>query len=200
MKLYDYPVSGNCYKVRLLLALLEVDYQSVLVDLKAGEQGSPEHLERHPLGKVPVLEDNATVVWDSQAILVYIARRQDATDWLPEAAGELAEVMQWIAFSANEIHNGPAFARGLLKFPHKFKGDLAAAQDRARQTLGVLEERLANHDWLVQDRPTIADIACYPYAALAAEGGVSLDSHTALAAWFKRIEVLPGYVAMPGLK
>ena len=197
MKLYDAAVSGNCYKVRLMLALLGLDCETVPVDLRAGQQKSPEHMARNPLGKVPVLEDDGTVIWDSQAILVYLARRQGATDWLPEDAAELAEVMQWLSFAANEMLNGPAIARALVKFNRE--GDRAGAQERARQALAVLEARLEGHDWLALDRPTLADIACFPYAGLVWEGEVSLEPYMALPAWFKRMEALPGYVGMEGL-
>lgn len=197
MRLYDNAVSGNCYKVRLLLSLLGLDYDAVPVDLAAGEQKTPAHLGRNPLGKVPVLENGGLVVYDSQAILVYLARRYGGDDWLPADAAGLAEVSQWLSFAANEMWHGPAIARAILRFGRD--ADMDVAQAAAEKALALLDGRLAAHDWLALDRPTIADVACYPYAALAGEGDVALAPYAALGAWFARLQALPGYVAMEGL-
>jgi len=77
--LYDFTLSGNCYKVRLMLALLGLEYKAIPVKLKEGEQGK-RNFKRHPFGKVPVLVDNDTVIWDSQAILVYLAHQYGDED------------------------------------------------------------------------------------------------------------------------
>ncbi len=197
MKLYDAAVSGNCHKVRMMLSLLGLDYDQVLVDLKAGAQKQPEFLALNPLGKIPVLEDEGLVIRDSQAILVYLAGKHGSPDWWPEDAPGQGQIMQWLAFSVNEMFHGPAIARGLVIFGRK--GDLAAAQEKARAALDVLEGRLGDHDWLALDRSTIADIACYPYAGLVPMGKVSLAPYPALRAWLQRVEALPGYLGMDGL-
>lgn len=198
MKLYETPLSGNCHKVRLLLSILELEHEGVPVDLTAGEQKRPEFLALNPLGKVPVLDDGGHVIWDSQAILIYLARKYGGAEWWPEEAEGQGEIAQWLAFSANEMLNGPALARALVKF--KREGNLAGAQERARQALGILDRWLADHDWLALGRPTIADIACYPYAGLAWEGGVPCEPYAAMTAWLERVEALPGYVGMEGLE
>ena len=185
MKLYVVAISGNCYKVRFMLAVHGLDYETAPVGLRADEQQSPEHLARNPLGKLPVLEGNGTGTRDFQAILVYLARRQSATDWLSEMAAELARVM----FAANETLNGPTIASGLVKFNRE--SNRAGIQERARQALAVLEARLEIRDWLARDRPTIADIAPYPYAGWVWEGDVSLEPYTALTARFKRWKPFP---------
>ena len=197
MKLYDNAVSGNCYKVRALLSLLGLDYDAARVDLVAGEQKTPAHLGLNPVGKIPLLEDDGLVIYDSQAILVYLARRYGDDDWLPADAAGLAEVAQWLSFSANENWHGPAIARAIIRFGRD--ADLDTAQAAAEKALAILEGRLAGHHWLALDRPTIADITCYPYAALAGEGGVARAPCAALGAWFARLQALPGYVAMEGL-
>jgi len=198
MKLYDAPVSGNCHKVRLMLAILGLDYEKVLVRLPEGEQKSPEHLARHPLGKVPALEDDGTVIWDSQAILVYLARKYDSGGpWLPADPDGEARVMQWLSFSANEIGNGAQLARALVKFNRE--GDLATMQQRSTDALAIMEKHLADRDWLAADGPTIADIACYPYTALVWEGDVPLDPYPAVRAWIARVEALPKYNGMENL-
>lgn len=198
MKLHDAPASGNCHKARMMLSVLGLDYQTVAVNLPAGEQKTPEFLALNPLGKVPVLVDGGTVIRDSQAILVYLAGKYGDSDWWPADARGQGEIMQWLSFAANEMWHGPAIARAIIVF--KRQGDLARAQDLAGHALAILDARLGDSDWLALDRPTIADIACYPYAGLAAEGDVALDPYPALRAWFGRVEALSGYVAMKGLQ
>lgn len=197
MKLYDAAASGNCHKVRLMLALLGRAYETVAVNLPDQEQKTPAYLAMNPLGQVPVLDDDGYVIRDSQAILVYLARKYGGDDWLPTDAADLGEVMQWLSFSANEMINGAAMARALVKF--KRQGDLELAQTKARAALAILDGRLADNDWLALGRPTIADIACYPYAGLVWEGRIDIDAYPALKPWFARIEALPGYVGMDGL-
>lgn len=197
MKLYNVIPSGNCHKVRLFLSILGLDYQTVPVDMAAGDHKTPEYLAMNPLHQVPVLDDDGFILRDSQAILVYLARREGRDDWLPTDARGEGQVMQWLAFSANEMINGCAIARALIKF--KRDGDIPAAQTRARAALAILEGHLADNDWLALGRPTVADIACYPYAGLIWEGDISLDDYPNIQAWLTRVEALPGYAGMPGL-
>ena len=199
MKLYDVEISGNCYKVRLLVSLLGIECERVSVDLyESREHKAPAFLRMNPRGQVPVLTDDDETVWDSQAILAYIARRYGGEDWLPADAAGMAEVMQWLAVSGNEVLYGLARARAIKAFGRPWSLDEAQAQ--ARNGLTVLEGRLQDHDWLALDRPTIADIACYPYVALAPEGGVGLDDRPAIGSWMGRIQALPDYVGMPGIE
>lgn len=197
MKLYDAAVSGNCHKVRMFLSMLTLDHEVVPVSLPDMEQKTPEHMARNPIGSVPVLEDGAATIYDSQAILVYLARAHGNDDWLPTDAVGQAKVQQWLSFAVNELWNGPALARAKLLFGRDI--DLPRAQAMAKISLGIMDRRLGDSDWLALDQPTIADIACYPYSALAEEGEISLAPYDALRAWFKRMEGLPGYVTMPGL-
>jgi glutathione S-transferase len=197
MKLYDRDVSGNAYKVRLLLALLQVPYERITVDLPGGANRRPEFLRLNPRGQIPVLEDEGRVFWDSTAILVYLARRHGGEPWLPTDAAGMAEVMQWLALAQNEILYGLARARAINLFKRPW--NLEEAQATGRRALEVLEGRLSGHDWLALERPTIADVACFPYVALASEGGVSLEACPALRRWIARVQNLPGYVGMPGL-
>lgn len=196
MKLYDAELSGNCHKVRMLLSILELKYEIIPINLLELEQKAPAHIARNPLGTVPVLEDGDNIIYDSQAILIYLARKH-GEKWLPTNPGDLAKIAQWLSFATNEIWNGPALARAVLLF--KRDVDLAQAQSLARQTLTAMDTWLDKHDWLALGRPTIADIACYPYSALAEAGEISLSPYDGIKAWFKRIEGLPGYIKMPGL-
>jgi len=172
MKLYDMELSGNCYKVRLFCSLLGVNCESIPVDLMQGE-----HREA--------------------AFLVYLARKHGGDRWLPLDAAAMASVMQWLAVSENEILYGLARARAITRFNRPW--ELAPCQALGRAGLAVMERHLGHQPWLATDRPTIADIACYPYVALAPEGGVALDEVPEVRQWIARICALPGYIGMPGL-
>lgn len=198
IKLYDLALSGNAHKCRLLLSMLGVEYESVPVDFAKGEHKAPEYLAVNPFGQVPALTDGDVTLRDSGAILIYLAGKYGAGDWLPSAPNELAEIVSWLSFSANEINNGMTLAR----FAVAFKGpgiDIETAQRRGGRALKLLDAHLEGREWLALGRPGIADIGCYPYVAMAPEGGVSLDKRANVRAWIARFETLPGYVPMPGL-
>ncbi|MDH4609341.1 glutathione S-transferase family protein [Pseudomonas sp. BN102] len=196
MQLHDFPLSGNCYKVRLFLGLIGQQAEVVHVDLPAGAQKRPEFLAINPRGQVPVLVDQDQPVADSQAILVYLARRY-APAWLPEDALQQAHVASWLSYAANEVHQGPASARVIHLF--RRPGDLEGAQAKGRQVLELVNTHLADRTWLVGGQPSIADVAVYPYLAMAEEGGLTLAPYPHLQAWFARIRALPGYLELPRL-
>lgn len=199
MKLYDLTLSGNCYKVRLFLSLIGQPVELIPVDLLKGEHKQPAFLALNPRGQVPVLLDADVRVVDSQAILVYLARRYADEAWFPHDPQRQADTVGWLSFAANEIHHGPATARLGRLFGVPI--DTALAENRALAAMQLLEQQLSEHVWLAStDTPTIADVAVYPYAALAGEGGVDLDPFPAVMAWCARIRALPGYVGMPGLE
>ncbi len=197
MKLYDAAASGNCHKVRMLLSILGIAHEVIPINLPVLEQKTSAHMARNPLGTVPVLEDGDVTICDSQAILVYLASKHGGEAWLPRDPVGQAKVQQWLSFAVNELWNGPALARANLLFRRDI--DLARAQAAANISLAVMDRHLEANDWLALGRPTIADIACYPYSALAEEGEISLVPFAALAAWFERIKALEGYVSMAGL-
>ena len=197
MKLYDAAASGNCHKVRMLLSILGIAHEVIPINLLGMEQKTSAHMARNPLGTVPVLEDGDVTICDSQAILVYLASKHGGEAWLPRDPVGQAKVVQWLSFAVNELWNGPALARANLLFGRDI--DLARAQAAANISLAVMDQHLEANDWLALGRPTIADIACYPYSALAEEGEMSLVPFAALAAWFERIKALEGYVSMAGL-
>ena len=194
--LYGTPVSGNAYKVRLLLSLIGLEFDEVNINLMTGENRTESFLALNPRGQVPVLVDGEITVWDSQAILVYLARRYGEA-WLPIEPAPMAEVMQWLAVSENELLFGLARARAVVHFGRDF--DLASSQTYGRAGLKVLEQRLADNEWLAAGKPTIADVACMPYAALSHMGGIPLDDHPAIRAWIDRTRALPGFIAMEGM-
>ncbi|MBL8470849.1 MAG: glutathione S-transferase [Rhodocyclaceae bacterium] len=197
MKLYDLSLSGNCYKVRLFAALSEIPLTLEPVDLQGGAHKRPPFIDLNPWGEVPVLQDGAVLLRDSQAILVYLARRYGGENWLPTDPADMAEVMQWLSTAANEIQNGPSVARLIAKFG--FALDKAVALQRAERIMGLMERHLAGREWLALGRPTIADCAVFPYLALAPEGGLALDAYPNICAWISRVRGLPNFIPMPGL-
>ena len=195
MKLYDLDVSGNCYKVRLLASLANIDLELVPVDLQSGAHKKPPLSELNPLQQVPVLQDGATVLRDSQAILVYLAGTYGGLAWWPAHARGQAEIVQWLSFAGNEVEHSLCAARLVQKFAAPL--DKAAALAKVPRVLAVLDQHLKANDWLAMGRPTIADCAVYPYVALASEGGVSLEGYSHIAQWMARLEALPGYLPKP---
>jgi len=200
--LYDLERSGNCYKIRLLLSVLELNYQRVKVDLNAGENRQPEFLAINPRGQIPVLVDDSVTLWDSTSILVYLARQYGRGLWLPTDPVTMAKVMQWLAFKQNEGRYGLGRARSIsLNNTSVFArtGNLTDCQALGLAGLEVLEKQLTGEEWLVPEAggPTIADIACYPYTAMAPEGGIDLAPFVAVQKWLRRVQALKGYVEMP---
>jgi glutathione S-transferase len=193
MKLYLVAVSGNSYKVRILLSLLKVPHELVFVDTRNKAHKKQPFLSLNPRGEVPVLEDDGVVLWDSAAILVYLARKHGGEQWLPDAPGPMAQVMQWVALAGNEIQFGLQYARRGVLQDRWTAGTLEQGQAMARVALNALELRLADHAWLALDRPTIADIACFPYVETAPEARVPLDPYPAIQAWLARCKALPGW-------
>ena len=188
-----------------MLSLLGLEHELVAVNLPRGEHKSNAFLKLNPFGQAPVLNDGNVVIRDSQAILVYLARRYGGEDWLPVEAEAMAKVMQWLSTAANDIQQGVAAAR--LHFIFNAQVDLELAQSKAHKVLQIMNEVLQRQSWLEcvskslsqESRPTIADIACFPYIALAADGKIALTNYPHVIAWIERIKQLPGYVSMPGL-
>jgi len=196
MKLYVGDGSGNVHKVRVLLALLDVPCEIVRLDLSGRrEHKEPAYLALNPRGEVPCLQDGDNVLWDSGACLVYLARAYGKGRWLPDAPGPMAAVMQWVLIAGAEIQFGLQYARRGLRYDRWTIGTLEQCQALGRVALGLMEARLASHDWLALDEPTIADVACFPYVETAPEARVALDPYPAVRAWIERCRALPGWPA-----
>jgi glutathione S-transferase len=192
MKLYHHPLSGHAHRARLFVSLLGLPHDLVEVDLMAGAHKRPEFLALNPFGQVPVLEDDGTVVADSNAILVYLAKKHGRTDWLPEEPQAAAAVQRWLSVAAGELAYGPAAARLVTLLGAKFNPEEVIG--RAHMLLGRLEVHLDGRDWLVGAGPTIADVALYSYLVRAPEGNVDLSPYPKVNAFLRRIEGLPGFV------
>ncbi|MFQ3459915.1 glutathione S-transferase [Bradyrhizobium sp. UFLA01-814] len=193
MKLYHFALSGHAHRARLFLSLLGIPHELVDVDLKSAAQKRPEFLVLNPFGQVPVLDDDGTIIADSNAILVYLATKLGRTDWLPQDAKGAAAVQRWLSVAAGDLAFGPAAARLITVFGAKHNPDDVIA--RAHVLLKRLEAHLAGRDWLVGTAPTIADVALYSYLSSAPEGNVDLSAYARVNAWLRRIEALPGFVA-----
>jgi glutathione S-transferase len=204
IKLYDYVLSGNCYKVRLLASLLSLPYEPIPVDFYPGRQHrSPAFLEINPLGQLPVIDDDGVILRDAQAILFYLANRYDKSSiWWPAADPVNAgQVQQWLAF-ADQITATASAAR--LHDVLGYELDVDAARAGARRLFTILDDHLTEREiegasWLVGDDPTIADIACFPYTSLAGDAAIDLSSYRAIERWLRRVMDLPGFVPMPGI-
>jgi len=197
IELYEFALSGNCHKVRLMLSLLGLPYAGIPVNGTDRQHKTGEFLAMNPFGQVPVLKDGEAVIRDSQAILVYLARQYGGTTWWSEDAATLANIAAWLSTAANEVARGP----NALRLHHKFGRNINV--EEARQCtdliLQILETQLDKQDWIVAGRPSIADVALYPYIALAHEGQVSLEPYPSILDWLRRMQMLPGYVGMPGM-
>ena len=194
VRIHHFAKSGHAHRALVFAKLAGIANETVQVDLTAGAHKSPEFLAMNPNGQVPVLEDGDVVVSDSNAILVYLARTY-APDWMPTDALAEANVQRWLTLAAGEIAFGSCAARLITVFGAPLDPDFAAAT--AEKAMQKLEQGLDGRDWLVGNRPTIADVATYSYTAHAPEGNVSLEPYPNVRAWIARFEALPNFEAMP---
>ncbi|MCX7299205.1 MAG: glutathione S-transferase [Rhodobacterales bacterium] len=205
IRLYDYELSGNCYKIRLLCGFLGLAYTSVPIEFHPGRaHKGADFLRINPLGQLPVIDDDGFVLRDAQAILTYLAARYDpARTWYPVSdARLLGEVGQWLAF-ADSITATASAARLHDSFFHDL--DVDAARAGAHRLFRILDAHLwfaeqEGRIWLCPaPQPTIADIACFPYVILSEEGGIFLQDYPAIRRWCDRVKRIPGFVPMPGV-
>jgi glutathione S-transferase len=194
LKLHDFALSGHCHRVRLMLSLLDLPYETVAVDLLSGEHRRAQFLALNPFAQVPVLQDGDLTLADSNAILVYLAGQYGDESWLPKAPARAAAVQRWLSIAAGEIASGPGAARAQVLF--KMPGDTQACIARSERLLAVMDQELQRQAFLTGATPTIADVAGYSYIAHAPEGGVALAPYPHVRAWLARIEQLPGFVGL----
>jgi glutathione S-transferase len=192
--LHGTPLSGHTHRVELLLLMLGLPYRFETAN--AETRRSAAFLALNPLGQIPVLQDGDLTLADSNAILVYLARRYAAgSAWLPEEPVAAANVQRWLSIAAGEVMYGPATARMALQW--NMPGDPVRAAAIAARLLAFMEAHLGQRQFLAADHATIADLACYSYVAHAPEGGIPLDAYPAVRAWLARVEALPKFRAMP---
>ena len=194
MRLHDYPASGNCYKVRLLLAQLGRDYERVNVDIFDGGTLTDEFGALNPTRTTPVLElDDGEPLIESNAILTYLA---EGTDLVPDDPVERAHVMRWLFYEQAEIVPSIGslrvrLAAAVLPPDHPVAQRMRQAGARC---LEVLEAHLGKRAFLVGERYTIADLCVYAYVHVAGDATLDLADYPAVSAWIARVEATPGFV------
>ncbi len=192
MKVYGDRQSGNCYKIQLLAALLDIDYRWVDVDILAGESRAAAFLARNPNGKIPVLElDDGSCLWESNAILNYLA---DGSALLPTDALARARVLQWQFFEQYSHEPYIAVARFINRYlgmPESRRAEYESKKEGGYRALGVMESQLAGTPYLCGPDYTIADISLYAYTHVADEGGFDLADYPAVCAWLARVAAHP---------
>lgn len=191
MKLYYHPLSGHSHRARLFLTLLGIEADIIEVNLAAREHKDPSFLAINPFGQVPVLDDEGTIITDSTAILVYLAKKHGNRSWLPDDPVGAARVQRWLSVASGEIAYGACAARLITVFGAPFNADEVIG--RAHTILGLIDGELSQREWIAADHPTIADVALYSYIARSPEGNVDRFGYHSVTAWLARVEALPGF-------
>lgn len=192
--LHGMALSGHTHRVALMLNALGLRY--AFVDSPKEVRASPTFLARNPLGQIPVLQDGDLTLADSNAILVYLARRYAPEGpWLPQDPVAAASVQRWLSIAAGEVMHGPAVARMIALFG--LPDDPARAERIATRVLTFMDGHLAGRVFLAADHITIADLACYSYVAHAPDGGVTLAPYPNVRDWLARVEAQPWFQPMP---
>lgn len=192
--LHGTPLSGHTHRVALMLNALGLAFR--FENAPKEVRVSPAFLALNPLGQIPVLQDGDLALADSNAILVYLARRY-APDagWLPLEPVAAARVQRWLSIAAGEVMHGPAIARMIALFD--FPDDPVRAARIAARVLTFMDGHLDGRTFLAADHVTIADLACYSYVAHAPDGGVDLQPYPAVRAWLARVEAQSWFRPMP---
>ena len=195
MRLYNSQLSGNCYKVRLLLTLLGIPFERVELDVIDRSNRREVLGGKNPALRVPTLElDDGEHLAESNAILWYLA---DRTPYLPEAPLERARVLQWMFFEQYEVEPSLAVARfwiSILREQERFAAELETKWRAGNRALGVLDEHLDGREWLVGGRYSIADISVYGYTHVAGEGGFDLEPYPSVRTWLGRVAGRSGHI------
>jgi len=194
LKLYDYAASGNCFKVRLLLAQLGRPYERVPIDIFAGDTLTDDYRRKNPARATPVLEEgDGRLLPESNAILLYLGQ---GTRFLPDDSFDLAQVVRWLIFEQTDV----MMMMGGLRF-RLLTGRLTAdspdairRREGAEAALEFLDEHLRGHSFLAGNRYTVADIATYAYTHVAPEAGLDLGEYPAVQAWLSRVEEQRGFM------
>lgn len=198
IKVYGDILSGNCYKIKLLLEFLGTEYEWLHVNILAKETHTEAFKRLNPNARIPVLDfGDGKSLWESNAILNYLA---DGTSFLPQSRWDRAKVLQWMFFEQYSHEPYIATARYIKKYlglPKEREAEYHGKQEGGHKALAIMNEQLSRQNYLVGENITIADIALYAYTQVAHEGGFDLAGYPHILRWFKDIEKLPSFVAMP---
>ena len=196
-KVYGDMLSGNCYKIKLIMAFLQVEHEWVHVDILANETHTDEFKKMNPNTRIPVLEiDKERYLWESNAILNYLA---EGTKYLPTDRYKKSKVLQWQFFEQYSHEPFIATARYINKYlglPKDREDEYHSKQEGGNKALSLMEKHLKKSKFFLGDNPTIADISLYAYTHVAEEGGFSLSRYNNLQRWFSDFESIPGYLTM----
>jgi len=196
IKIYDVPKSGHCHRVRLAASLMKIDADLVPVMEMEGQRQGAEYLAINPLGQVPAIADGDFILNDSIAIIQYLARKfVPDSGWIPTNLEEHAEMDRWLAIAAGTMFRGPNMARLIKLFG--MPGDHDAAVAQSEKLFKMMETHLNGRTWLVGDRATLADIACYSYTAVSNEGKLELEPYPNIRGWLEAVAGLDGFVDIP---
>ncbi|SDQ62183.1 glutathione S-transferase [Pseudomonas lundensis] len=199
LKVYGDYNSGNCYKIKLMLHLLGLEYEWQSVDILNGETETPAFLAKNPNGKVPVLElEDGTCLWESNAILNYLT---DGSEFLPTEPRLRTQVLQWQFFEQYSHEPYVAVARFIqfyLGLPQERLEEYRKLQKRGYKALDVMEQQLARTPYLVGEHYSIADVTLYAYTHVAHQGGFDLAGYPSIQAWLQRVASHPRHVTMLG--
>lgn len=196
LRLYDSRLSGNSWKVRILLNQLGIPFERVSINLAAGAAKEPAFRAKSRFAQVPVLElDDGRTLIESSAIMLYLA---EGSPLLPDDRYERAEVTSWLLFEQADLLRALSLPRfwQLVGATERMADRIAVLQSMAYPALDKLEAWLAEHEWLVGGRYTIADLGVFPYVAMAPVGGYDMERYPAIGAWLARIEAQPGWVPL----
>jgi glutathione S-transferase len=197
IRLYDVEPSGSCYKIRLLLNILKIPYEKISLESATDRQKNRRSGNPAASGDYPVLEDEGLSLRKALAILAYIARKYDKSNtWFPDNPQAMAEVLQWLAAGDHEviIVTGQRQVKMLNYSPEPQK-----VQAWAAAMFRTLDDHLSDREFLALEHPTIGDIACLPYMAMAGDGGIPLKPYANLGRWIGRMQRIPGFIPMPGM-
>ena len=191
MRLYDYAPSANCYKPRLLLALLERDYERVPIDIFAGDTLTDAYVAVNPARETPALElDDGTVLTQSNAILWFLA---EGTTFLPQDSLERGQVVQWLFFEQERVMVGIGGARFRI-LTGRAPELIPARLELGESALTMLEAHLEGRSFLVGDSCSIADLSNFAYAHVAQDAGFRLTDYPAVSGWLERVRALPRFI------
>lgn len=199
LRLYQYQPSGNCYKIRLLLAHLGLPYEIVEKDILKGETRTPEFLAINANGRIPVLQlESGEDLTESNAILCYLA---EGTPWLPDDRLERARLLSFLFWEQYSHEPNIATVRFWLaykKVGEEYRERITEKQRLGYVALDLMEKHLSTHHFFVGERFTLADIALFAYTHVAPEGGFDLEPYPAIRAWINRVKDQPGHVSITG--
>lgn len=198
MKLYFHPMSGNSRRVLLVATHLEIPLERIVVDLTKQEQRGAPHLRRNPNGRVPVLDDDGFVLWESRAIMQYLADKTPGQTLLPTEPRERADVNRWLFWCA--AHMAPTAAILVLEnFVKPLTGrqadpvEVARGEQLFEQNAPILDAHLADKTWVAQDRVTLADYSLAASFALAGPARLPIADYRNLRAWLGRVQELDAW-------